>query len=170
MVSPGLTLALRTFPQPSTPGLGSTWADITSRSSGGWGILCCVLQKQAEAVLQAASLAPRRHVARWGEALTHGPRGPTQVTETPATGSARGAARGARRHPACPGHGGEWRVGGTGGKSPRNFPGLEKLSLDSVQLPQLPPVGSPRSVISLGEHAPYLKAKLKPLPIMMASI
>lgn len=49
------------------------------------------------------------------------------------------------------------------GKSPRNFPELEKFSLDSVQLPQLLRWEA-RSVISLGAHDALFKRKTETTP------
>lgn len=49
------------------------------------------------------------------------------------------------------------------GRSPRNFLELEKLSLDSVQLPQLLRWEA-RSVISLGEHDALFKSKTETTP------
>ena len=49
------------------------------------------------------------------------------------------------------------------GKSPWNFPGLEKFSLDSVQLSQLL-WWETRSVISLGEDDALFKSKTETTP------
>lgn len=68
VVSPGLTLASRTFPPPLRPGLGSTWADITFRSSTRMGHPVPHPPKaNREALLQATSLPLRWHVASGGE-------------------------------------------------------------------------------------------------------